>query len=199
MQLSPLLSMQDKSSEKRYIFIKKPPRIRHINNQTMQEQEKYILTKSLWTQDDFEQMGWHDSNIYGLTIQKSEDSWTADLLLDIDYIFNWVHPVPPAQSFTFWVAPCTLVFKECFDLKIDVATNLGCLDLLEIADLHLKSKTEQENNRFVYEWEIELQQGSINLTSCGLEMIVRQQPLHVEGQVLSLEERGGINFGQIPC
>jgi len=84
-------------------------------------------------------------------------------------------------------------------LHIDFKTDGGCLDLMEIADLYLKSKTEQEKNKFVYEWTIELQQGQITLKSYGLEQIVRQQPQHVTGQILTLEERGGINFGRKPC
>ena len=156
----------------------------------------FTLDKSIWTHDDFEQMGWHDANIYGLTIEKSDENWTADFLLDIDYIFKWVHPVPPAQTFTFWVAPCTLVFKECFDLQIDFKTDGGSLDLIEIADLYLKNKVEQEKNKFMYEWTIELQRGKITLKSYGLEQIVRQQPIHVNGQSLTLDGRGGINFGR---
>lgn len=162
-----------------------------------EQTEIFKLDKSIWTHDDFEEMGWHDANIYGLTIEKSEENWTADLVLDIDYIFKWVHPIPPAQTFTFWVAPCTLIFKVCFDLDIDFQG--GCLDLIEIDDLYLNSKVEQENNKFVYEWTIELQRGQITLKSYGLEQIVRQQPKHVHGQVLTLDERGGINFGRKPC
>ncbi len=165
----------------------------------MTEQTKiFKLEKSIWTHDDFEEMGWHDSNIYGLTIEKSEENWSADFLLDIDYIFKWVQPIPPAQTFTFWVAPCTLIFKECFDLHIDFKTDGGCLDLMEIADLYLKSKTEQEKNKFVYEWIIELQQGQISLKSIGLEQIVRQQPQYVHGQTLGFDERGKINFSRNP-
>lgn len=164
-----------------------------------EQTEIYKLDKSIWTHDDFEKMGWHDANIYGFTVEKSEDNWTADFLLDLDYIFKWVHPIAPAQTFTFWVAPCTLIFKECFDLHIDFKTDGGCLDQIEIADLYLKSKTEQEKNKFVYEWIIELQQGKITLKSYGLEQIVRQQPKHMTRQVLNSDERGGINFGRRPC
>jgi len=164
----------------------------------LEETEIFELDKSIWTHDDYEEMGWHDANIYGLTIEKNKDNWTSDFLLDIDYIFKWVHPSPPLQTFTFWVAPCTLIFKECFDLHIDFKTDGGSLDLMEIADLYMKGKVEQETNRFVYEWGIELQQGFINLKSYGLEQIVRQKPQHVQGQALSLDERGGINFGRRP-
>ena len=158
--------------------------------------EIFKLDKSIWTNNDFEEMGWHDSKIYGMTIEKHDDNWAADFLLDIDYIFKWVHPVPPAQTFTFWIAPCTLIFKECFDLYIEYDTNAGSLDLMEIDDLCLSDKIEQENNKLAYKWIIELQQGQIELKSYGFEQIVRQKPIHVQSQILSLDERGGINFGR---
>jgi hypothetical protein len=158
--------------------------------------ELFELEKNIWTADDFEKMGWHDANIYGLTIEEIEDNLTADLLLDIDYIFKWVHPVPPAEKFTFWVAPCTLIFKMTFDLHLEFDS--GFLSSMEIADLHLKSKSEGEGNKIIYEWEIELQQGQITFKSCGLEQIIRKQPIHAQRQVLSMEERGGINFSRKP-
>ena len=159
--------------------------------------EIYTLDKEIWTHEDFEEMGWHDANIYGMTIENNDDNWAADFLLDIDYIFQWVHPVPPADFFTFWVAPCTLIFKNCSDLLIDIDTSGMRLDyLMEIDYLNLKSKVEQEKNKFVFEWTIELQIGQIELKSCGFEQIVRRKPIHVRKQRLSLEERGGINFGR---
>ena len=161
--------------------------------------EIYTLDKGIWTHDDFEEMGWHDANIYGMTIEKNDDNWAADFLLDLDYIFEWVHPIPPSEYFTFWIAPCTLIFKNCFDLHINIEPYGSALDLIEIDDLILKSKVEQEKNKFVFEWTIELQNGQIELKSYGFEQVVRQVPIHVRRQGLSLEERGGINFGRKSC
>ena len=154
----------------------------------------FSLEKRIWTHDDFELMGWHDSNIYALSIAKTEDAWATDLLLDLDYIFKWVNPTPPDHAFTFWVAPCTLIFNQCFDVHIDFKTDGGFLDSMEVDRLWLKSKVEQEKNKFVYDWMIELQQGQIGLKSYGFEQVVKQRPQHVKRQVLSLDERGGINF-----
>ncbi len=158
--------------------------------------DKIEIEKKIWTQDDFEVMSWHDSNIYGLTIGRGEDSCNADLLFDIDYIFKWIHPVPPAQTFTFHVAPCTLIFKKAFDLQMNFTSDGSALDLLEIADLHLTGKTEQEKNKYIYEWTIELQKGKIKLKSYGFEQIVRVMPIHTSRQILTLEERGGISFSR---
>lgn len=156
---------------------------------------EYTPEKNIWTHNDFDGMGWHDATIYGFTIEKGDNEWAADLVFDIDYIFDWVDPAPPEKSFTFWVAPCTLIFKGCFDLNIDLGTNGLGLDFLEIADLNLKSKFVHDDN-LIYEWELELQQGLITFKSHGFDQIVRKQPLHVKQQLLTLEERGGINFAR---
>lgn len=161
--------------------------------------DQFELVKNIWTQDDFEQMGWHDANIYGLTFEKKEGAWSADLLFDIDYIFQWVQNEQPEKAFTFWVAPCTLIFKEAFALSIDLNTLDYALEGLEIADLYLIKKEDHGNGSITYHWKMELQTGNIEFQSQGFSQIVRQKPLHISGQSLELEQRGGVNFGRIPC
>lgn len=58
----------------------------------------YELDKKIWTDKDFEQMGWHDSNIYKIRL-------TYDLEFDLDYILQWNRPDLEGLLFTFWVAP----------------------------------------------------------------------------------------------
>ena len=86
--------------------------------------EEYILEKKVWDEKDFSEMGWHDARIYAFAIEKNYDEFTADLVFDIDYIFSWVHPVEPEKYFSFWVAPCTLIFKEAFNLTMNIETGL---------------------------------------------------------------------------
>jgi hypothetical protein len=157
-------------------------------------EKKYIIEKSIWTQNDYEKMGWHDCNIYGFAIEKNEDGFTANLIFDIDYIFEWINPIAPEQYFSFRVAPCTLIFEKAFDVEMDLKTSGAEFDLMEIADLFLKNKIEEENNKFVYEWIIELQQGQISLKSYGFEQIVRQEPAFINKQILNFEKRGGVSF-----
>lgn len=163
-----------------------------------ENQNIFILDKPIWTQDDYEQMGWHDSSIYGLTFLPLDQFGTTHLVFDIDYIFKWVNPIHPKQNFSFWVAPCTLLFKDTFALTIDIDRRGGTTDMLEVADLYLVDKVEQETNKWIYEWTIELQEGRINFKSSGFDQIVRQKPIFTDGQVLTLEERNGISFSQTP-
>ncbi|MFG3498120.1 hypothetical protein [Streptomyces sp. NPDC047928] len=70
--------------------------------------EESGLTKSVWSDADFEAMGWHDATVHGLYVQET-DADLPRLLLDLNYIVRWVHPVRPAKHFSFWISPATLV------------------------------------------------------------------------------------------
>ena len=158
--------------------------------------KEYLLEKKVWTENDFEKMGWHDCNIYGLIFQNTnaDNKYTTDLIFDIDYIFKWVSPIPPKSNFSFWVSPCSLIFTDAFALTIDIDRRGGTTDLLEIEDLYLIDKIEQEKNKWIYEWSIDLQEGKINFKSSGFKQIVRQNPIFTESQALTLNQRNGINF-----
>jgi hypothetical protein len=155
--------------------------------------DTYNLEKSLWTHEDFESMGWHDSMIYSMCIEKNAGNWTGDLIFDIDYIFKWVNPHKESESFSFWVAPCTLIFEEAFGLKINLDTTDYSIEGIEISDLELIKKESHDSvDRF--HWNILLQQGNIEFESKGFKQFVRKKPIHVSGQQLTSQERGGISF-----
>ena len=62
--------------------------MRVILNPEQSMKQEYKLEKWIWTEADFDVMGWHDSQIHA-TAFFPED---FELVLDIDYIFDWVHP-----------------------------------------------------------------------------------------------------------
>ncbi|HWZ22054.1 MAG TPA: hypothetical protein VNW06_05340, partial [Cytophagaceae bacterium] len=68
----------------------------------MQPIEQYHLEKKIFTEEDFDIMGWHDSLIHGISFGDN-----FQFLFDIDYIFKWVLE---DKHYMFWVSPCTLVF-----------------------------------------------------------------------------------------
>ncbi len=150
----------------------------------------YTLEKGIWTENDFELMGWHDSLIYGLAFLTENEESQSDMLFDIDYIFEWINPVPPAKHFTFQVAPCTLIFKNISDLTIDIETGRLWQIELEIADLNREIKENPDTTQ----WTIETQRGDIKFEATGFTQFVRQHPKHITGQQLGITERGGISF-----
>ena len=62
-------------------------------------------------------------------------------MLDLDYLFQWFPPVLPS----------TLIFKDCFDLSIDIKPSGLTVNLMEIDYLDMKSKIEQDKDKFVFE------------------------------------------------
>jgi hypothetical protein len=148
---------------------------RHLTKSSM----TYELEKRIWTDSDFDKMGWHDNHIYKIRL-------TQDLELDIDYIFQWNQPDLEGLPFTFWVAPATLVFKNVENLKFEF--NIGFEDSFEIEDI------EKEKNN---QWIIITRQGNIQFTSAGFEQFIRQDPSFQFQQTISYTERYGYSLDRV--
>jgi hypothetical protein len=71
--------------------------------------------------EEFDGTIWHDCHIWGLALRigdPTQDDWTSDLVLDIDFIIEW--NCDPGGRATFCVAPATLTFHEVTDLRMSV-------------------------------------------------------------------------------
>lgn len=78
--------------------------------------------KTTWTEADFDAMGWHDNAIHAVAVEQLPDA-PGRLLLDLDYIVEWVPPEVPACPLSFRICPATLVFDPAWDLTTDVDLN----------------------------------------------------------------------------
>ena len=154
-------------------------------------QTKYQLEKWIWTESDFDQMGWHDNNIYGLSFFPED----FEFALDIDYIFQWINPVNPDTYYKFWLSPATLVFENVYNTILNIETDSG----LEIADIHRTNPQKPKNSKFIkrdteWTWQIDCQEGDISLISVGYKMFIRSRPILSQNQKIGLDKRGGISF-----
>ncbi len=152
---------------------------------------EYELEKWIWSETDFEIMGWHDSRIHALAFYPED----FEFALDIDYIFEWVESEEKNGCFKFWVSPATLVFENVYDLLFDIEANTG----LEIADINRKDPLKPKNAEHIkreieYLYEIECQEGTISLKSVGYKMFVKNLPVLQNEQALEIQKRGGKNF-----
>src|SRR5687768_1107533 len=109
--------------------------------------QPFTLEKPVWTDADFDKMGWHDVHIHAIAFRPE----TFELWFDIDYIFAWVDPQKAKTHYSFWVAPATLVFSNVHTLKFDLESHDGDLSLQDIERSeprdarnaeHLSKKTE---------------------------------------------------------
>ncbi len=145
--------------------------------------EDYQLDKWLWTDADFDVMGWHDSLIYAFKVDQ-------DLYFDIDYIFKWVRP-DQDHWFSFYVAPCTLVFETPTKFHLNLESN-EFYTYIEIADLH-----KQLNSNEKTEWRIETHIGDIIIEADNYKQFVRRPPTLQTGQQVIPEERGEVSFATL--
>lgn len=156
----------------------------------MSNVEDYELEKAVWTESDFGAMGWHDAKLWSISANPDE----REYLIDLDYIFKWAHPEEGEENFQFWVAPVTMIFENAYDIKLDIESQQG---EIEIADLHMENARETKNGNFTqYTFRFECQEGEIRLNATGYKMYVRRKPMLLQDQSIDYKERGGVNFGR---
>ncbi len=149
------------------------------------------IEKLVWGDNDFYQMGWHDVRLYAIAFGPGE----FELSLDIDYIFEWIHPT--GSSFEFWVAPCTMVFWNVYNLQLD-ADFFG-EPMVVIDDVRRATPQRPKNADYIgrdleWRWTIECHHAELSLWSVGYTLYVRRPPVLARQQCLDLSERGGFSF-----
>jgi len=100
-------------------------------------------------------MSWHDVRVHGLQIFKNEeDTGTADIVFDIDYILEWRKD---NGSFKFVVARTELTFHEASDLKLalDYVQNSAGMCAFSIDGIERESVT-YPNGHNSYRWRMEV-------------------------------------------
>lgn len=148
----------------------------------------YRLEKTIWIDKDFSSMGWHDATVWAISPNPDE----YELLLDIDYIFQWVEPAEGNLYFQFWVSPVTMVFESAHSLKIGIESPGGSI---EIADLYREHPSLAPNGKFAeHTYRFVCQEGEIRVRATGFQMFVRRSPVLLQTQGLSLKQRGGVSF-----
>lgn len=153
---------------------------------------KYELEKTIWTEVDFDIMGWHDSPVYGMALFSDSTTFSTELVFDLDYIFQWINPIPPDRHFSFWIAPSTLVFKNIADLNIQMDPEPPNTFDFEILDIYRLEAFQQANREPYWKWHIELGNGNIYFTSTGYEQIIKKVPSLTRH--LAYPDRGETNF-----
>jgi len=112
--------------------------------------EKYILEKKIWTEEDFDKMGWHDNRIHAMHFLSDEKAWKNQIIFDIDYILAWVKVPKDNIYYSFWISPSTLIFDDAFDLKMDINQNTNRMEPLEIIQVQMqKNMMSKSANGFM--------------------------------------------------
>ncbi|WP_290792324.1 hypothetical protein [Flavihumibacter sp. UBA7668] len=157
----------------------------------MQSPNQYKLDKRIFTEIDFDNMQWHDNPIHAITFGDN-----FELLLDIDYIFEWIIK---GNKYVFWISPSTLIFENVYDLILDIgpATPGLTIDFITKGNPQKPNNTEHINRDIEFDWTIETHEGSISFKSIGYKQFVRQRPRLLATQKIDNIGRGGITFDRI--
>jgi hypothetical protein len=150
---------------------------------------EYTIQKPVWSEADFEQMGWHDVHVHAAAFGFEILEWW----LDIDYIFSWVDPSNGQSCYSFWIAPATLVFETVYDLKMEIESRNGELSLQSIARDQASARNALPN-RTEWRWVLEFNEGTVTFRSVGFSQFTRRPPILTQAQRLMIEQRGGISF-----
>jgi hypothetical protein len=148
-----------------------------------------VPERRIWTEADFEQMGWHDCAVHALAFRPER----FELRLDLDYILRWIAPTEPGGPFTFRLAPATLVFHNVSEATVDLQPWTGALPTLDA--LTRADPQPTPNGRLVtWSWELDGHEGAIRLRATGYTQALRAAPRVAPEQRLTWEERGGPSF-----
>jgi hypothetical protein len=149
--------------------------------------------------NSFADMSWHDCTIRGLELRvgdADEQDWTSDLVLDIDYIVEWICATDGGVQFR--MAPATLVFHNATDLRVHLDWGAsGYRTALQTASIDRLERVPIENqqvhlDRPYYAWRILLnwpRGGELTFGATHFTQTLRREPILSDQPHLSLKQR----------
>lgn len=153
--------------------------------------ERYKLEKWIWTDEEFDNMSWHDCTIHAFASPAN-----YDLALDIDYIFRWVKS-PDEKSYNFWIAPATLVFENVTNIDFQffslIALGINVIERTKAAPTE-DSELGPRDDEWI--WTVSCHVGSFEFRATGFKQYIRAQPELSNNDRFELHERGGYSFAK---
>lgn len=146
--------------------------------------------KDKWSEIDFEQMTWHDCKVHAIAF----DTIKNEILFDIDFILKWVLVGQYENQYHFIVAPATLVFRNVYDISLNLLTVEFIIDKIERENPIKPKNSAYIKEQVEYDWSIETTNGVISFKSVGFNQYLRKEPIISNCQYLNLVERGGVAY-----
>ncbi len=144
-----------------------------------------------WTVEDFPQMSWHDCHVHSVAWDQ-DGEWQSDLVMDIDYITEWLCGTD--KSCRFMVAPATLRFHNVDNLRVDLT-----LKFKQPIEIDSVERSRLPDERFTnYHWTIAIQNSSgekdntILFDATDFTQELTGRPMEIEGQCLTASARANL-------
>ena len=144
----------------------------------------YLVDKSIWTDEDFNEMGWHDSRLYSISLPNEK----YKISFDIDYIFRWERDGDNISG--FWVAPCLMEFYNVSEFRVQIPPkDNGGYNIIgfDISDVTRGEIQSTPNDAKVRRYKIEGEGGLIEFDAMGFVMTVKDAPVFSQNQSLGRE------------
>ena len=131
-----------------------------------------------WTQEDFDQLGWHDCRMYSLSLPND----VSEVCFEIDYILEWIKE---GNHYTkYLVAPCRLTFSSVRDFTVEIKQKNQLCAFISQISRSVDSKNEHgEINRWHY--IIELDVGTLSFSSSEFVQVLLAEPILSKTQDLN--------------
>ena len=137
-----------------------------------------MVVKNKWTNEDFEEMNWHDVQLYSVRFYENN----YNLTFDNDYLFKW-ELNEKTKKYRFWISPCKLTFLDVSDLRID-------LDFQNVVGVSVENITRSNGRKSpngkmkTWDYTIETNVGRISFSATDYVQDVLAQPVLSKSQIL---------------
>lgn len=146
------------------------------------------MPKTTWTDSDFAELSWHDNHIHGLRMVEGEYG-AGELVLDIDFILDWL---PPQNDvYQFRIAPADLTFHDVINLKVelDYATISAAMGAFSIDGIKRRSERRERYAAQLWTIDVNFPDGQLSFEASGFTQVLRGNTVTVDRQVLRADER----------
>jgi hypothetical protein len=146
------------------------------------------MSANAWSEGEFDEMSWHDNHVHALRIIEGVHG-AGELILDLDYILEWVKC--QGDKCEFRIVPATLTFKGVTNLRVslDYATPTAALGPFSIHAIERQTKRRERYDaqewRFVVNWPV----GEISFEASGFEQRATGDPVLSAAMFLSASHR----------
>ena len=126
-----------------------------------------------YTEADFDRLSWHDCHVWGVALHvgdPAENDWTSDLVLDLDYIVEWICGADGGAQFRVALH----------------AVSIDRVERVRVQDQKVFLDRPYYGWRIVLNWP---QGGEIAFGAVGFTQTLRADPILTDKQHLSRTQR----------
>ncbi|HEY4309510.1 MAG TPA: hypothetical protein VGN12_08670 [Pirellulales bacterium] len=159
--------------------------------------------RTIYDDADFDELSWHDCSVWRFELRvgdSAEEDWTADLLLDLDFIADGFYGTDGTVQYA--MAPATLSFQGVTDLKMTL--DFGDSGFQTAIHAFSVDRIEREPvrdqkvylDRTYYRWTIFgnwPQSGDLSFGAVGFTLKLACEPITKPTYTLSLQERARLS------